>query len=329
VQDHTFPVSTLRVEPNRIRPGIKDYYGPEGGYVFWRLFVDDEVLTETAQPFQPSDPIIELSGNLSVPIYSDGDSYVSVRSLGHYVIWCRVFDDDMIHVGRPWVDLPGLPDDRIFAFDASNYASSVMSAYSMLEGDDSQTQYRKLNEDIKNDRFSSFGASRTGVVYSRPAVTESGANPKQTIMSRLMRFLSLPRENDTIEVQPSASVPVRSALPELSQDEFRWLMARQLPDATLPLYRTPERPDDPRGWRLLWQGKAVVDGWDTEYVASPPQDWIELRIGLDLPPEFPECVWRIGRAENGLALLFVSKPCFPVWICGEVVNRAFNAESRS
>src|SRR5258708_3117217 len=92
-------ISKLRCEPHKIHPSHlgmvlnERYYGPPEGYTFWRIHIDDELLTDYAQPFLANDPTIELFGNIAVPFWGDGKGYVSVRRIGKYIIWCEPLED--------------------------------------------------------------------------------------------------------------------------------------------------------------------------------------------------------------------------------------------
>jgi hypothetical protein len=135
-------------------------------------------------------------------------------------------------------------------------------------------------------------------------------------------------------------------LPSLVAQELEWLLKPSFPKLDDVIYRIPEDENDPSGAKLIQRGIGAVetdfkklvlihqlenlnrDGkLEPVCVSDVPEVWIEIRIGLDLF-EFTEARWRIGRTKDGeLAVQFVSYPSFPLWLCGEVVDKAFAGET--
>ncbi len=115
-------------------------------------------------------------------------------------------------------------------------------------------------------------------------------------------------------------------LPELRPAEFRALLKQSLPDADAPIYTTPKMRSDPRGQKPVRAVKRHFIDQPPEHiqVSDAPDEIVKLRIGLDLEG-FPECEWYIGRLKNGLAVCFVSRPSFPIWLSGDHVDEAFGA----
>lgn len=236
MSNNILQLSKLRCEPNRIDPAqLPSYYGPQEGYTFWRVFVDDKLLSDMAQPFTAYDPVIELSGNSEVPIWGDGWGFVSVRQIGSYVIWCRPIaeslDDFLLDAG--------LPDGKFIIFDVADYTEAL---HSLVVPD--------------------------GFIYNN-------AERKRRCSYNLYYPLS---------ANPAV------CLPRLSSSELRSLLWHELPSDDLPIYRIPEKSDDPRGVKLLQRLKAALQVDDTSLSAPPPPSrWLDVEIGLDLA-QAAECL---------------------------------------
>jgi hypothetical protein len=115
-------------------------------------------------------------------------------------------------------------------------------------------------------------------------------------------------------------------LPLLSRDELRQILMRQFPNPEVTLYRVPESPLDTVGGSILRRTRRSIEMLSTTlYLASPPDTWAEVRIGLDMP-EFDEAVWYIGRTDTGLAARFLKHPAFPLWLQGSAIDQAFAGE---
>jgi hypothetical protein len=117
-------ISTLRLESHRILPNRdEEHLLPEGG-VFWRVFVDDEVITELAMPFFAVDRVIELEGNIQVPVWGHGSRIISVRGIGNYVIWTDLLEED-----REYFLHRQPAFGRIMCFDADLYATIIQHTH--------------------------------------------------------------------------------------------------------------------------------------------------------------------------------------------------------
>ena len=118
-------ISTLRLEPHRIHlPPDSEYRDPPEGILLWRVFADDEQLTDDTLPFSPIDQALELHTNLQFPVWGYGGGYVSVRRIGEYVIWTKLLDsdnDDLI-----WGDEP--LEERIIIFEGNTYGATINQA---------------------------------------------------------------------------------------------------------------------------------------------------------------------------------------------------------
>src|SRR5579871_2168078 len=111
--DGQFHLSKLRCEPVTLHPE----YGPPEGYTYWRVFVDEILQSDAAQPFTAIDPIIELRGNKEVPVWGDGGGYVSVRQIGPYVIWRTPIWHTMVY----YLQDPFLQSEAYIVFDSVEY----------------------------------------------------------------------------------------------------------------------------------------------------------------------------------------------------------------
>ena len=113
------------------------------------------------------------------------------------------------------------------------------------------------------------------------------------------------------------------ALPSLSPDELKLLIFAELPEPELALYCLPELASDPRGRKLLQRAQKILwDQVETIAVASEPEAWVELHLGLD-ELGVPECIWRVGKIESRWAVMFLNRPYLPVWLEGEAIAAIF------
>jgi hypothetical protein len=163
--------------------------------------------------------------------------------------------------------------------------------------------------------------------------------------------------NQTIEREKALSLPIwnvrttTDVLPELKPDELSSVLEPHFPQPDEAMYRYPERSDDLLGAKLLRKVRAILyvsrkhiaEPYRFVYeaelqnkfrkgeigavrVCEPPQMWTELRIGLELETGFDECIWRVGKTEQGVAVQFLANPYFPLWLCGEAIDQAFADE---
>lgn len=124
--------------------------------------------------------------------------------------------------------------------------------------------------------------------------------------------LSLTKQDESSELKPA----------ELAH----WLKG-QFPDPQYAIYRDPKLDNDGFGRKMLRRFiDAFTDCGDDVRICSSPQHWTELQIGVDPPEGFCEVIWLVGKTEEGVAVRFVEFPTFPLWLCGEVFNRAFASE---
>ncbi len=228
-------VSELRCEVNSSREG------------FWRVFIDDELITELAEPIKPQTYEITLSSDPECPgrwAY-DHDGYVVVQSLGEYVLWFNPLVWESV-----WHESPSVVTFDAVVFNRKQYAAAI------------------------------------------------GVDEKHLQISRL------------------------------SPEQFYSVLHFKFPLPEDTLYTIPPLPNDPRGERLI---KNVFEHFFVASpsplsqhidIAIPPEQWGEIRIGLERDG-FPEAVWRVGRTPTGIAVGFVKYPSFPLWLCGEHVDRAF------
>jgi hypothetical protein len=121
-------ISALRCEPYIAdRPDCPDgYHGPPE-LILWRVFVDEVCVASEAMPFDALDAVLELRANKCVPIFSDGDDYVSVRMLDDKVFWFG-FHLAFLYTHMPNYDGTALPTDFIYVFDASQYQQAIEDA---------------------------------------------------------------------------------------------------------------------------------------------------------------------------------------------------------
>jgi hypothetical protein len=105
-------------------------------------------------------------------------------------------------------------------------------------------------------------------------------------------------------------------LPEITPDEISIILNRYLPQPSIALYVEPLSCQDPRGKSVLDQLRKSICGRSgaLQLIKTRPQSVIEYKVGLDLPG-VPECRWLVGEVAQGKAVLFLSWPTLPVWIC--------------
>jgi hypothetical protein len=104
-------------------------------------------------------------------------------------------------------------------------------------------------------------------------------------------------------------------LPQLSGREIRTeVQSQRLPEPRDGLYRIPEDDDDSQGRAWLDGLVAAVGALDDSVrIVAPPEQIIEIRVGLEVPG-VPEVVTRLGMVDNDVAVLLVALPRFPLWI---------------
>jgi hypothetical protein len=88
------PTSTLRLVAYRIPPPKEDEYAWFNNGWFWRVYVDEQLITELAVPFRASDHIITLWNDTRFPTWMP-DNFISVRHLGDYVIWVDELEKEL------------------------------------------------------------------------------------------------------------------------------------------------------------------------------------------------------------------------------------------
>jgi len=64
----------------------------------------------------------------------------------------------------------------------------------------------------------------------------------------------------------------------------------------------------------------LASSFDEISISDEPVLWNEIVIGLD----YSECIFRIGKIETNVAVLFVKNPYFPVWLKGQAINKIFD-----
>lgn len=114
-------------------------------------------------------------------------------------------------------------------------------------------------------------------------------------------------------------------LPEFSSSELQFALQQNFPDAEITLYSTPPIPNDLLGRKWVRRVQEILQSKNPSLqVVPPPATWTEYHIGLDTR-EFAECIWRVGRNEQGIAVQFMAHPYFPLWVGGEAIQAAFTS----
>ena len=168
--------------------------------------------------------------------------------------------------------------------------------------------------DLPSDSIYIFSATQYVEAIKEAQTAESNLR-KQAEPKLLQRFINClrgePRQPFIIISAPKEIKPLPQLKPEELQDVLRTLFPR---DLDLPLYRMPEHPDDFRGASLF---RAVWDVINMKgiYISEPPQNPIEIEIGLDADV-FVQSKWQAGKIGEDIAILFVAEPHFPLWLGG-------------
>lgn len=116
-------LNTIGIKPYMIAPNTsQEYFAPKNGFVLWEVYVDGEALADFVRPFNSTDSIIELKTNIQIPVWADGEWYVSVRRLNNLILWYSHLEFDAFYYSK-W-DLK----DLIFLFDAGDYVSQCLDA---------------------------------------------------------------------------------------------------------------------------------------------------------------------------------------------------------
>jgi len=126
------PISILSLDVNLVKlPNKCDYYGPEEGYPFWLVTLDENVLSTTCMPFASHDFIIEVYGSMENTYWGDGNGMVSVRAIGDYILWCRPFTSylDEIDQAETRLQWSALNKHTYYFFDKFEYLKTVTSFY--------------------------------------------------------------------------------------------------------------------------------------------------------------------------------------------------------
>lgn len=114
----------LKIVPHMVKPDTsKEYYAPVEGFVLWKIWVDGELVTETARPFQNTDSILELKTYIQIPIWIDGAWYVSARKTGEYVIWYSNLEFDELYY-TSWDK-----GDTVYLFETQQYEIECKNAH--------------------------------------------------------------------------------------------------------------------------------------------------------------------------------------------------------
>ena len=153
------PISRLTLASNTVKRSGIDYFGPENGYTFWKVSIDEEVVSEIAQPFSSTDFAIELNGNTYVPIWGDGDGLVSVRSVSDkLILWCRPIITSLEY----FLHKAALPDERFFVFDFEQYSEAIKQIASTIQDEvGGDLNFSHTNQAQKINAFRYF-ANKTG-----------------------------------------------------------------------------------------------------------------------------------------------------------------------
>lgn len=169
--------------------------------------------------------------------------------------------------------------DTVYVFDIVQYQQSIQQATAAL------SQPKPVKESQPNFLHKLLNTV-FGILTVKPSVTHS----------------------------PSTATTIKP-IPTLRSQDIKDALLEVFPyDWDLPLYRIPELADDRRGERLyraVWEAISLQEIW----ISAPPPTSIEVRIGLD-KEVFVECLWKVGRVGDDIAILFVVEPHFPLWLKG-------------
>lgn len=213
----------LRIVPHVVKPDTKrEFYAPAEGFVLWKIWVDDELLTETSRPFQDADSILELKTYIQIPIWIDGAWYVSVRKIGDYVLWHSNLEFDKYYYTH-W-DI----GDTTYLFDAQQYETECKNAQIESEklnlslpdigGKSYQSTQNLNNEELRfllNLKFPEICVA----IYREPT------NPSNTTGAIILRRMQLAIQqltDFTICDPPEKQIELRIGLDEAEFTEAIW-----------------------------------------------------------------------------------------------------------
>lgn len=88
----------------------------------WRIFIDDKLITELAEPIDPKASYITLFSDPECPgrwAY-DHDGYVVIRSLSEYVFWFNPLVWESV-----WHETPSVVKFDAVVFNRKQYAAAI------------------------------------------------------------------------------------------------------------------------------------------------------------------------------------------------------------
>jgi len=103
-----------------------EHYGESRDYKFWNVQIDDIDISSICQPFNATDPIIEMYGSPVNNVWGDGDGMISVRSIGDYVIWAKPVDSLGLPPHLMW---SAVDSNTFYLFDKYSYITEVEKSF--------------------------------------------------------------------------------------------------------------------------------------------------------------------------------------------------------
>ena len=258
-------LSTLRCEPYfaDIPNSDEGYYGPPD-LILWRIFVDDKCIAEDATPFLATDAVIELEANKCVPIFSDGDKYVSVRLDADKILWFGFH-----HTFLSTFDGSTLPTDVIYGFALTQYHEAVNQAQVSLV----QNKVVKQSEPKPLQKFLNVLRGTASIEQPKTQPVKKEIKPLPTLTSQNLKDVLL-------RLLPyDFSLPLYR-MPELDDDRRGERLYRAVWDAiSLQDIQISEPPPNPIELRIgldkdvfveaVWQVGKLGDDVAILFVSEP------------------------------------------------------------
>jgi hypothetical protein len=146
-------LNTLRIEPHLVMPEIsQEHYANKNGLTLWRIWIDENLITEFAYPFEKTEAMIDMFIDPSFPLWGDVNGFIYVRKLNQYIIWTNL---ELIERYTSWA----YREIELFVFHSNLYEQQCDKAMQTTELPDLITfQNRRIytHEEIKTDEVKKY-----------------------------------------------------------------------------------------------------------------------------------------------------------------------------
>jgi hypothetical protein len=187
-----------------------------GARHLWRVWVDSELIADTAMPFLLNDNIIELEAYQPGAIRGDGHRLISARCAGSFAIW--MYPDTLW--GRP-----GLGEGEAYTFRLDQYTAEVERCIhlDMPDADVGGTPSSLTSDDIRS--ILRHGLPEVdSLLYTQPPLPDDPRGAR--LAARLKHHLvDQPIEVDYVD-QPEDVLDLAIGLDLDGNPEARWQLGR-------------------------------------------------------------------------------------------------------